>query len=445
MVPRNIITSRQHQQQQQCHQSICRNNKKQFSTTTTPPEPQQEPPTATPEEALRFVGLTTSKIDAESAKFISDTFARTSRPTPEHCVFLTKEQYYELAGNATEFAHAVQSEATALLNHHREARVLIQKIDANILEPESAQRVRRAFDTLTQEEIAALTARQTQALEEYLANHPGADKKVLGMTRRAELRELQQRGFQSTSEVNQDTRSFKAAWYLAAFTVVLAGVMKVRETQHVTNTTKVTQYQVAGKLDIGGDFYHLVDHMGEEADSTQYKGKYYPLIYFGFTNCPDICPTELNKMMAALDIVEKHHADVYRYVKPIFISVDPLRDTQERLAAYATEFHPRIRWLTGKYEDLLEVAKKFRVYFSIPEDATPESEYNVDHSIFFFLMDRNGELLNYYGQNKTAPEIAETMANVIREDLVREQMAQDADGFKPINTNVVDIQLKTKK
>jgi len=66
---------------------------------------------------------------------------------------------------------------------------------------------------------------------------------------------------------------------------------------------------------------------------------------------------------------------------------------------------------------LLDVAKKFRIYFSMPEDVTAEDDYNVDHSIFFFLMDRQGSLLNYYGQNMNAEEIATSMTRIIKDDI----------------------------
>jgi protein SCO1/2 len=126
--------------------------------------------------------------------------------------------------------------------------------------------------------------------------------------------------------------------------------------------------------------------------------------------------------MAALDIIESKQPELYRYIKPIFVTVDPLRDTQAQIAAYAENFHPRMRWLTGSHQALTKAAKEFHIYFSIPDDATPDGDYNVDHSIFFFLMDREGKLLSYYGQNKNAVEIAEAMASVVQEDLERDKL-----------------------
>lgn len=210
-------------------------------------------------------------------------------------------------------------------------------------------------------------------------------------------------------------KNFRALWFTLIAGLGGYAFLKYRDTDQVANT-KVMTYQVAGKLELGGPFSGLIDQDGKPASSDQYIGKY-PLMYFGFTHCPDICPTELKKMMLALDRVEKEAPDVYAMIKPIFISVDPLRDTIPKLKSYSKEYHPRIRWLTGPYDKLLEVAKKYRVYFSIPDDVTADDDYNVDHSIFFFLMDKQGQMLNYYGQNMTADEVAKSMIGVVRENM----------------------------
>lgn len=101
-------------------------------------------------------------------------------------------------------------------------------------------------------------------------------------------------------------------------------------------TAKVTSYQTAGEIKLGGPWSGLVDSDGKPASSDQYYGNYM-LIYFGFTHCPDICPTEINKMMAALDRIQAESPEVYDKVKTVFITVDPARDTQERLREYAKQ------------------------------------------------------------------------------------------------------------
>eukprot|EP00461_Guttulinopsis_vulgaris_P000965 UN00965 len=297
------------------------------------------------------------------------------------------------------------------------------------------ERARQEFARLRIAEEKDLLRYELALLREQLKleQEKGTYNAKTAMRKLEELRAKHMKGSAAEHRIDAEPRSYKALFAIIALSALGVIYLKVNETKTIANA-QVVSYQVAGKLDIGGDFYNLIDQNGEIADSTQYKGQFYPLIYFGFTHCPDICPTELTKMMKALDIIENTDPEVYRRIKPIFISVDPLRDTEKRLQQYSKEFHPRIRWLTGKYEDLLEVAKKFRVYFSIPEDATPDSEYNVDHSIFFFLMDKQGELLNYYGQNKTAEEIAEAMGNVIREDIINEELLS-SPALPPQNIN----------
>lgn len=229
----------------------------------------------------------------------------------------------------------------------------------------------------------------------------------------------------ATNEWNQSEHSAAQprSWMALSFMIAMAigGVLylKYQDTRQMATAT-VVNYQTNGRLSIGGDFDDLIDQYGKPASTKDYRG-YYPLYYFGFTKCPDICPTELHKMMAALDTIERKQPDIYRYIKPVFVTVDPLRDTQEQIAAYAENFHPRMRWLTGSHEALTKAAKAFHIYFSIPDDATPDGDYNVDHSIFFFLMDREGQLLSYYGQNKNSQEIAEAMAQVVTEDLKRDE------------------------
>jgi protein SCO1/2 len=221
---------------------------------------------------------------------------------------------------------------------------------------------------------------------------------------------------------NMQPRSFRALTMIAVFSLAAIAALKVNETQQIA-TAKVVQYQTNGTIDVGDDFSGLIDHRGKEFSTYDYRG-FYPLYYFGFTKCPDICPTELHKMMAALDQIEENKPEIYRYIKPIFVSVDALRDTPAQIAAYAENFHPRLLWVTGAHEQLAQAAKGFRIYFSIPDDATPDGEYNVDHSVFFFLMDRDGKLLSYYGQNKTADEIALAMSEVVAEDLQRADLEQ---------------------
>jgi protein SCO1/2 len=126
-------------------------------------------------------------------------------------------------------------------------------------------------------------------------------------------------------------------------------------------------------------------------------------IYFGFSHCPDICPDELDKMSEAIDIVQKQAPNTLRSV---FISCDPARDTPEVLRSYLAEFHPSLIGLTGTWEETKDVCKQYRVYFSTPPELKPgEEDYLVDHSIYFYVMDPEGDFVECIGRQDT-PESA---------------------------------------
>jgi len=158
-----------------------------------------------------------------------------------------------------------------------------------------------------------------------------------------------------------------------------------------------------GRPNIGGPF-SLTTHHDPPRTFTERDliGKF-SLIYFGFTNCPDICPEELDKMGAVVDETDKLTGK--QLIQPLFISCDPARDTIEQVRSYMQDFHPRMTGLTGSYENVKQACKSYRVYFSTPPDAKPTEDYLVDHSIFFYLMDPNGQFVDAFGKNSTAEDV----------------------------------------
>ncbi|KAL4572374.1 hypothetical protein LXL04_019147 [Taraxacum kok-saghyz] len=174
-----------------------------------------------------------------------------------------------------------------------------------------------------------------------------------------------------------------------------------------TSSTAVKQGPSAGKAAIGGPF-NLINHHGKSVTENDFKGKW-TLIYFGFTHCPDICPDELQKLAAAIDKIKvKSGIEIV----PVFISVDPERDTVEQVGEYVKEFHPKLIGLTGDPEEVKKAARAYRVYYMKTEEEG--SDYLVDHSIIMYLMDPNMEFIKFFGKNNDVDALTEGVINEIK-------------------------------
>jgi protein SCO1/2 len=157
---------------------------------------------------------------------------------------------------------------------------------------------------------------------------------------------------------------------------------------------------------VGGPF-ELVDHAGRTVTDRTFRGRPM-LIYFGYTYCPDICPTSLADLAAALDML----GPGAERVSFLFVTVDPVRDTPAQLARYVGLFHPRLIGLSGSEAQCAQAARAFRVYVKA-QPRTEPMDYVVDHSSFAYLMAPDGRLLTAFPHG-TPPE---TIAEAIRQSL----------------------------
>lgn len=167
-----------------------------------------------------------------------------------------------------------------------------------------------------------------------------------------------------------------------------------------------------GKADIGGPFT-LVSTNGEIVHDQSYRGKWL-LIFFGYTFCPDVCPTSLNNVSIALESLGSVASDI----QPLFITVDPQRDTREVLAAYLKSFDSRILGLTGSQAEIDRVTKGFRIYAE-SQRSEGNDNYLVSHSAYVYLMDSQGVFVNVIQGTTSGEEMA---------GWVRKEMAQWKDG-----------------
>lgn len=206
----------------------------------------------------------------------------------------------------------------------------------------------------------------------------------------------------------------KRFWVLMAAKLVLAGLVvagAVTWTLGVgpfaTRLDAVAENQ--GKALIGGPF-SLVDQTGRHVTEADFAGRA-TLVYFGYTFCPDVCPTGLATMLAAYDqLTPEEQARIV----PLFITVDPERDDVAAMASYVSLFHPDLVGLTGTVEETDAAAAAWRVYHRKAE-SEETSDYLVDHSSFTYLMNGRNEYVTHFGHGTPPEEMAKAISAALAE------------------------------
>jgi len=160
---------------------------------------------------------------------------------------------------------------------------------------------------------------------------------------------------------------------------------------------------------IGGPFT-LTGQNGRPVSDRDFAGRY-RLVYFGFTHCPDVCPTDLQQIGQAMRQLEKSDPELTQKVQPIFITVDPERDTPAVMKEYAAAFHPRLVGLTGTPQQIADVTKSFAI-FSAKEGTGPD--YNVNHTRIAYLLGPQGEPIAILPHDEGAVAIAAEIRRWVR-------------------------------
>jgi len=183
---------------------------------------------------------------------------------------------------------------------------------------------------------------------------------------------------------------------------VLAGEWIWLQSRHNHSPAGAGQELAAIPAAPPGGSFALTDHTGKPVSDETFRGKYL-VIVFGYTFCPDVCPTTLGAFAAAMDLLGPEA----EAVQPLFVTVDPARDTPEVLAGYVTAFHPRLIGLTGSAEQIRKVTHDYRVYVSKVE--TGDDAFLVDHSAYVYLVGPDGRTLDYLKHDASPQTMAETI------------------------------------
>ena len=187
----------------------------------------------------------------------------------------------------------------------------------------------------------------------------------------------------------------QSAWIgIAAIAVLLLGVFMWR----TAAPERLPGPTYTGEADIRSEF-SLVDHTGRPVTQADYADRWH-LVFFGFTHCPDVCPTTLAYMGTVLDLLGE---DADR-VAPLFITVDPARDTAPVMAEYVRSFHPRLIGLTGTEEDVAAAMEAFKSYTGRVEDEAAPDGYSMAHAGHIYLMTPEGRFVDIYKERDLPPE-----------------------------------------
>lgn len=184
-----------------------------------------------------------------------------------------------------------------------------------------------------------------------------------------------------------------AAALTLLFVTVWSGLLRAEEARR-RSAAELMDIMMWNREPVGGAF-ELTDQAGRTRRDSDFRGKLL-LVYFGFSYCPDICPTDLQEISRAVDQLGPDG----EAIQPLFITLDPERDTAEHLSTYVSLFHPRLVGLTGSAGAIRQAADAYKVFYEKVD--TGKDEYTIDHSAYVYVMDRAGRYLGFFPPNTPA-------------------------------------------
>lgn len=194
---------------------------------------------------------------------------------------------------------------------------------------------------------------------------------------------------------------------LASLAFVFGALVAITTLQLTGGNRGAMMTQIEGTPRIGGPF-QLTDHTGKRVTEKDFAGRFM-LVFFGYTYCPDICPGELQVMTAALE----HLGEKGKKVTPVFVTIDPRRDTAEQMASYVSNFHERLVGLTGSFDEIRAIAKAYGVYYARAKGDDSSTEYLMDHTSIVYLMGPDGQYKKHFSYGTDPKKMAEGISEFL--------------------------------
>jgi protein SCO1/2 len=190
--------------------------------------------------------------------------------------------------------------------------------------------------------------------------------------------------------------------------LVFHGFLSDKDRNQDNQVITIKKTTTSGTPSIGGSF-RLINHNGDVVSDKSYTGQYL-IVFFGYTFCPDVCPNTLVKFSTVMDQLGEYNSRV----TPLFITVDPVRDTVQVMSDYISNFHPRIEGLTGNKKQIKHIKNIYKVYGAKSRANTENlNDYIVDHSSLSYFMGTGGEYVDFFNYNMKASSIVSKIKKII--------------------------------